>query len=281
MKKRPLGIAVFVIGALLLTLTGLAFGASKAAPPAGEPIVPGASYASGLSAPVSHDCGRSAQDGRCRHRRHRRRARKGRGCQGHRRRQARRPEGEAAEPPHRLPRHHRRHRVGRPRPQLAPRRVPEARREVALLRRPGHAHEVGHLRQQPARPEDRRAGTDRHRSLDDPVGRSGREVEEHPDRRLRRHGRPGLRSAVRSEPDQERADPGRLPEGEAGVAARRLEHRLARLSGSVGAAAHRPAEVDGRQEQLEAEDLGLGHHRPDEPDRRHPEARQRRPHRRS
>ena len=51
MKKRPLGVAVFVIGALLLTLSGLAFGASKAAPPAGEPIVPGASYASGLSAP--------------------------------------------------------------------------------------------------------------------------------------------------------------------------------------------------------------------------------------
>ena len=52
MKKRPLGVAVFVIGALLLTLTGLAFGASKAAPPAGEPIVPGASYAWAATVPA-------------------------------------------------------------------------------------------------------------------------------------------------------------------------------------------------------------------------------------
>jgi len=54
MKKRPFGVSVFVTGALLLTLTGIAFGASQArqaAPPPGEPVVPGASYASGLSAP--------------------------------------------------------------------------------------------------------------------------------------------------------------------------------------------------------------------------------------
>jgi ABC-type sugar transport system substrate-binding protein len=51
MKQRSFGISVLVGGALLLTLTGIAFGASKAAPPAGEPVVPGASYASGLSAP--------------------------------------------------------------------------------------------------------------------------------------------------------------------------------------------------------------------------------------
>ena len=54
MKTRPLGISVLAIGALLLALTGIAFGASQstaAKPPAGEPVVPGASYASGLGAP--------------------------------------------------------------------------------------------------------------------------------------------------------------------------------------------------------------------------------------
>ena len=51
MKKRPLGVSVLVTGALLLTLSGIAFGASQAKPPAGEPVVPGAQYASGLSAP--------------------------------------------------------------------------------------------------------------------------------------------------------------------------------------------------------------------------------------
>ena len=139
---------------------------------------------------VPDDGRRSAQDGRRRHRRDRRR----RSARSPSRRapQAGKAAGkkvEAPEPHDRLPRHHRRHRVGRPRPQLAPRRVQAARREVALLRRPGHAHEVGHLRQQPARPEDRRARPDRHRPVDDPVGRSGRQVEGHPDRRLRRHGR--------------------------------------------------------------------------------------------
>ena len=51
MKQRSFGISVLVGGALLLTLTGIAFGASAAKPPAGEPVVPGAQYASGLSAP--------------------------------------------------------------------------------------------------------------------------------------------------------------------------------------------------------------------------------------
>jgi ABC-type sugar transport system substrate-binding protein len=51
MKKRPV-VSALVTGALLLTVTGIAFGASKAAPPAGEPVVPGATYASGLGAPT-------------------------------------------------------------------------------------------------------------------------------------------------------------------------------------------------------------------------------------
>lgn len=54
MRKRPFGVSVLVTGALLLSLAGIAFGASQAthaAPPAGEPAVPGASYASGKGAP--------------------------------------------------------------------------------------------------------------------------------------------------------------------------------------------------------------------------------------
>jgi ABC-type sugar transport system substrate-binding protein len=54
MKKGKFGVSMLTMGALVLSVTGIAFGASRAshaAPPAGEPVVPGASYASGLSAP--------------------------------------------------------------------------------------------------------------------------------------------------------------------------------------------------------------------------------------
>jgi ABC-type sugar transport system substrate-binding protein len=51
MKGRSI-VATLVTGALLLTVTGIAFAASQAAPPPGEPAVPGASYASGLGAPT-------------------------------------------------------------------------------------------------------------------------------------------------------------------------------------------------------------------------------------
>jgi len=54
MRKRPFGASVLVTGVLLLSLAGIAFGAAlttQAPPPAGEPTVPGASYASGLGAP--------------------------------------------------------------------------------------------------------------------------------------------------------------------------------------------------------------------------------------
>jgi ABC-type sugar transport system substrate-binding protein len=53
MRKRSIGVTVLVTGALL-ALSGIAFGAAQtnqAAPPPGEPVVPGASYASGLGAP--------------------------------------------------------------------------------------------------------------------------------------------------------------------------------------------------------------------------------------
>jgi ABC-type sugar transport system substrate-binding protein len=54
MKKRRLGVSVLVTGALVLAATGISFAAAQAPaakPPAGEPVVPGASYASGLGAP--------------------------------------------------------------------------------------------------------------------------------------------------------------------------------------------------------------------------------------
>ena len=54
MRKRPFGVSVLAGSALLLSVCGLAFGAAQttqAGPPAGEPAVPGATYASGLGAP--------------------------------------------------------------------------------------------------------------------------------------------------------------------------------------------------------------------------------------
>lgn len=60
MRKRPFGVSVLVTGALLLCVSGIAFGAAtarQAAPPPGEPVVPGASYASGLGAPYLSTAG--------------------------------------------------------------------------------------------------------------------------------------------------------------------------------------------------------------------------------
>jgi hypothetical protein len=57
MKQRSFGVLVLALGALLLALTSIASGASKANPPAGEPVVPGATYASGLSAPYLSTAG--------------------------------------------------------------------------------------------------------------------------------------------------------------------------------------------------------------------------------
>ena len=54
MRKRSIGVSALVAGVLVLALSGMASGAartSQAAPPPGEPVVPGASYASGLGAP--------------------------------------------------------------------------------------------------------------------------------------------------------------------------------------------------------------------------------------
>jgi len=109
----------FVVGALLLTLSGLAFGASKAAPPRRRAHRARRVLRFRPSA-LRIFCRRTGAP--------RKMAGAGIGAIGGHAWQGLRsqrapppaslagPEGEAAEPPHRLPRHHRRHRIGRTAP---------------------------------------------------------------------------------------------------------------------------------------------------------------------
>ena len=231
--------------------------AAAGARPAGEPTIPGVEYASGLGAPYLTTAGAprklagvgiGALGGKL----------AGRRGQGrHQRRQGRRQEGQAPRPS----------RSGTSTssaassPPTAPTTRCASRSRASAS--PTTTGSTATAQGDPTkwatcgnslhRPERRRDRPDRHRPLDDPVGRAGREGEEHPDRRLLRHRRPRLRG--RSSP--------RTRSSNGQILAKYLKAKLGsqpaanivldRLPGAVGAGSDDAAE-GARRQDARAED---------------------------